>query len=432
MKFRIWAISCLICLFVAQSVAVSPAANQTGAKGKPSDFYKDIELFTDALSTIQLDYVEEKSSKDLIYGALKGMLQSLDPHSQFMDPDTYNEMKIETEGEFGGLGIEITIQDNLLTVIAPIDGTPAEKAGLKSGDHIVKINGEMTRDITLIDAVKKLRGKPKTEVILTILRENEEKLLDITVMRDIIKIKSVKGARIIEKGIGYVRLAEFQENTPKELEQALQGLEKEGIKGLILDLRNNPGGLLNTAVEVTDDFVPKGEMIVYTKGRRKEQEIEFRATGKHSHQKYPLVVLINGGSASGSEILAGAIQDHRRGIILGTKSFGKGSVQTVIPLKDGSALRLTTSKYFTPKGRSIHGEGIKPDVVVELEESKAKKEKEKNPDIFEKLEKEEKKDKGKEKDTAEKKTDKEEGLDNQLLRAMDLIKGINVYREEGN
>ncbi|MBI4437239.1 MAG: S41 family peptidase [Candidatus Omnitrophica bacterium] len=437
MKFRIFGTLLLISLFVAQSVSLSPAANPAKAKSvKASDFYKDIELFTDALSIIQLDYVEEKNSKDLIYGALKGMLQSLDPHSQFMDPDTYNEMKIETEGEFGGLGIEITIQESLLTIITPIDDTPADRAGLKAGDRIVKIGGELTRDITLLEAVKKLRGKPGTEVTLTILRENEERLLEIIVVRDVIKIKSIKEARMVEKGIGYVRLSEFQENTPKDLEQALVSLEKEGMQGLILDLRNNPGGLLNTAVAVADGFVPKGELIVYTKGRKKDQDIEFRGRGKYSHAGYPLVVLINGGSASGSEILAGAIQDHKRGILLGTKSFGKGSVQTVIPLKDGSALRLTTSKYFTPKGRLIHGEGIVPDVAVEFEEKKPSPEpkKEKNLDVFEKIEKEEKKDKEKEtaeKDKKDEKKKEEKPLDNQLLRAIDLLKGINVYRTMG-
>jgi len=299
----------------------------------------------------------------------------------------------------------------------------------------------LTREITLLEAVKKLRGKPGTEVVLTILRENEEKLMEVTVVRDVIKIKSIKEARMVEKGIGYVRLSEFQENTPKDLEQALAALEKEGMQGLILDLRNNPGGLLNTAVAAADGFVPKGELIVYTKGRKKDQDIEFRARGKYSHAGYPLVVLINGGSASGAEILAGAIQDHKRGILLGTKSFGKGSVQTVIPLKDGSALRLTTSKYFTPKGRMIHGEGIVPDVVVEFEERKSPAEvkKEKNMDVFEKIEQSEKKDKEKEATDKDKDKDKKEGkkkeekpLDNQLLRAIDLIKGINVYRTMGS
>lgn len=431
----------LFLIFLATTLSLSPAENKKAEKEKTSNFYEDIELFTDTLSIIQLDYVEEKKSKDLIYGALKGMLQSLDPHSQFMDPDTYNEVKIETGGEFGGLGIEITIQDGLLTIITPVDDTPAFRAGLQAGDRIVKIDGELTRDITLLEAVKKLRGKPGTEVTLSILRENEEKLIDVAVVRDVIKIKSIKGVEMVEEGIGYIRLTEFQEHTPQDLDRALKQLEKEGIKGLILDLRNNPGGLLNTAVAVAEHFVPKGELIVYTEGRKKDQNISFRARGRYPLLPYPLVVLINGGSASGSEILAGAIQDHRRGIVLGTKSFGKGSVQTVIPLKDGSAVRLTTSKYFTPKGRLIHEKGIVPDVVVELEKktSSDEKEKEKGEAIFEKILEEEKKvkePKKEERSVKEKKEEKKEEKkqekkqrDNQLLRAIDLIKGINVYRE---
>lgn len=433
----------LLSIFVWVSVAPRAAEDTTKEKGKTSNFYEDIELFTDALSVIQLDYVEEKKSKDLIYGALKGMLQSLDPHSQFMNPDTYNEVKIETEGEFGGLGIEITIKDGLLTIITPIDDTPAYRAGLKAGDRIVKISGEITRDITLLDAVKKLRGKPGTEVVLSILREDEEKIVEVTVTRDLIKIKSIKESEMVAEGTGYIRLSEFQENTPKDMDQALKKLEKEGLKGLILDLRNNPGGLLNTAVAVADRFVPKGELIVYTKGRKQDQNIEFRGRGKYPPVTYPVVVLINGGSASGSEILAGAIQDHKRGILLGTKTFGKGSVQTVIPLKDGSAIRLTTSKYFTPLGRLIHEKGIEPDVVVELVESKETSSKEKDEEIFDKIVEEEKKEKETkklEKDGTKKEEKKEEKgeekpkkvLDNQLLRAIDLIKGINVYRTFGS
>ena len=414
----------------------------TQAKGE-DNLYRDLEIFTDALSIVKSDYVEEKPSKEMIYGALRGLLSSLDPHSQFMDPDTYNEVKIETEGAFGGLGIEITIQDGLLTVVSPIDDTPAYRAGFKAKDHIVKIDGELTRDITLLQAVKKMRGKPGTSVQLTILREGEEKLLDFTLVRNIIRIKSIKGVRIIEEGIGYVRLSEFQENTEKDFEQALEDLEKKQMKGLILDLRNNPGGLLNTAVEVAEAFVPKGEMIVYTKGRIKDQDLEFRSRARHPHSGYPLVVLVNGGSASGSEIVAGAIQDHKLGILLGTKTFGKGSVQTVIPLRDGSALRLTTSKYFTPSGRVIHEKGIVPDLVVPLEEKKEEdKEEKKKTDVFEKLEKEEKvlkkpdqaKEEPKPKEESKKEEPKEEEkkevLDNQLQRAVDLIKGINLYQSK--
>jgi carboxyl-terminal processing protease len=378
------------------------------------NFYEEIELFADTLAIIRSEYVDETKMKDLIYGALEGMLSSLDPYSQFMDPDTYNEVKVETEGEFGGLGIEITIKDGMLMIITPLDDTPAYKAGLKAGDRIVKIDDKLTKNITLLEAVKKLRGKPGTEVKLTIMREGEKELLDFTIKRGIIKIKSIKEARILEDNIGYIRIAEFQENTPQDLEKALLDLEKQHMEGLILDLRNNPGGLLDVAVKVVDKFIDKGKVVVTTQGRIKSQNLEFKSHFS-PHPHYPLVVLVNGGSASGSEIVAGAIQDHKRGILLGTKTFGKGSVQTIIPLKDGSALRLTTSKYFTPKGRAIHEKGIIPDVVVELREEKIVKKEKRN--IFEDIEKNKLKEKK-----------KEIVYDNQLNRALDLLKGIRAYQ----
>lgn len=388
---------------------------------KSDDLYKELELFSDAVSIIRSDYVEEAASKDLIYGAMKGMLSSLDPYSQFMDPDTYNEMKIETEGEFGGIGIEITIKDNLLTIISPIDDTPAHKVGLKAGDKIVKINGEITRDFTLIEAVKKLRGKPGTDVAVTVLREVEKRLLDFTITRSIIKLESIKRSEVIGSDIGYIRLVEFQEKTGRDLERSLRKLEKKNIKGLILDLRNNPGGLLDAAVDTAEKFLEKDKVIVSTKGRVEDQNFIFKSKNRNKHLDYPLVVLVNGGSASGSEIVAGAIQDHKRGIILGTKSFGKGSVQTVIPLSDGSAVRLTTSKYFTPDGRTIHDEGIVPDIVVEYRETEEVEEKSKDLQVFDEL-LEDKKDK----ESKEKKT---KAYDNQILSAVDVLKGIIIYNE---
>ncbi|MFH1246062.1 MAG: S41 family peptidase [Candidatus Omnitrophota bacterium] len=414
---------------------------QEGAASE-DDFYEEIELFTDALTLIRSEYVEDAKYKDLIYGALKGMLVSLDPYSQFLDPDDYKEVKVETEGEFGGLGIQIAIKDGLLTVISPIDDTPAFRAGLKAGDRIVKIEGELTRDITLIDAVKKLRGTPGTKVSITILREGTEKLMDFTISRDIIKIKSIRYAKLFEDKIGYIRISEFQERTPQQLEEALNQLEELGMEGLLLDLRNNPGGLLDSAVRVTEKFIPAGEIIVSTHGRFTKQDMVFRSAKKSKHRTYPLIVLISKGSASGSEIVAGAIQDYKRGILLGTQSFGKGSVQTVVPLRDGSALRLTTSKYFTPSGRCIHGKGITPDVVVEFEEKEAVKEEKdaKAEGIFEQIEK-----KQEVKQEESKKEDKKEDLsqktevslqdfmtelgyyDNQLVRASDLLKGIKLY-----
>jgi carboxyl-terminal processing protease len=402
---------------------ISLAEKQEQQKQKADDLYKELELFSDAVSIIRADYVEEKKSKELIYGALKGMLASLDPYSQFMDPDTYNEMKVETEGEFGGIGIEITLKDDLLTIISPIDDTPAYKAGLKAGDKIVKIDGSVTKDLTLIDAVKKLRGKPGTDVNIIILRESEKKLMEFTITRSIIKIASIKKAEMLESGIGYIRLAEFQENTPRDLSDALKKLEAENLKGLVLDLRNNPGGLLDVAVDVAGKFLEEGKGVVSTKGRVETQNLEFKSKNKNNHLNYPIAVLINGGSASASEIVAGALQDHKRALIIGTKSFGKGSVQTVVPMSDGSAVRLTTSKYFTPKGRSIHGEGIMPDIVIEYEERSPKdKEVDKETVLLEKLM--EKKEKT-EQEKAEEKKKKE--LDNQLLRALDVLKGIVIY-----
>jgi carboxyl-terminal processing protease len=355
------------------------------------------------------------------------MLSALDPHSQFMDPDTYNELKVDTEGKFGGLGIEITVKDGLLTVITPIEDTPAWKAGIKANDRIVKINNELTRDITLTDAVKKMRGKAGEAVNLTILRESEKKILEFKIVRDIIKIKDIKEARILEDGIGYIRLVEFRENTPQDIDVVLEKLKKEGMNAFILDLRNNPGGLLDVAVKVAERFVEKGKLVVYTKGRKLSQNLEFISRYAQPILDLPMVVLVNEGSASGSEIVAGTLQDYKRAIVLGTKTFGKGSVQTVIPLGDGSALRLTTSKYFTPLGREIHGKGIMPDIVVEEgkvePETQEELKTEKPQDIFEEIEKKEK-------------TVPQEGLkyksDNQLSRAIDVLRAVKIYKGMAN
>ena len=399
----------------------------------PDDIYKELELFSDTVSIIRSDYVEEPKSKDLIYGALKGMLSALDPYSQFMDPDTYNEMKVETEGEFGGIGIEITIKDDLLTIISPIDGTPAYKVGLKAGDKIVKINGKITRDLTLIESVKILRGKPGTDVEVTVLREKERKLLDFTITRSIIKLESIKRSEIIKDDIGYVRLVEFQEKTKRDMEMSLRKLEKQGMKGLILDLRNNPGGLLNSAVEVSDKFLEEDKVIVSTKGRVESQNFIFKSKGLKKHLTYPMVILINGGSASASEIVAGAMKDHKRGIIMGTKSFGKGSVQTVVPLSDGSAVRLTTSKYFTPSGKPIREDGITPDIIVEYKEPEKLQEGNKE-EIFDELLEEKKPQEVKKPDKKEKKDklikEEKKEYDNQILSAVDVLKGIIIYGEK--
>ncbi|MFA6129800.1 MAG: S41 family peptidase [Candidatus Omnitrophota bacterium] len=412
-------------LLVVLLFAGLTGAYSSNKKKNQDDLYRQVELFSDTLAIINNEYAEETKPKDLIYGALKGMLASLDPHSQFMDPETYNELKVDTEGKFGGLGIEITIKDGLLTVITPIEDTPAWKAGIKANDHIVKINAELTREMTLIDAVKRMRGKPGEVVNLTILRDSEKKLMDFKIIRDIIKIKDVKQARILEDSIGYIRLAEFRENTLRELNNALSSLSKQNMKALIIDLRNNPGGLLDVAVKVAGRFIPADKMIAYTKGRKQGQNFEFFSSDRNAIVDLPMVILINEGSASGSEIVAGVLQDYKRAIIIGNKSFGKGSVQTVIPLGDGSALRLTTSHYFTPSGKIIHGKGITPDILVEAKESgdnKLEKETSKSDEIFKEIEPGAKKNKAPE-DAFDYKNDL------QIMRAINTLEAIELYKK---
>ncbi len=412
--------------FVVKGICGQEALHgpQTKAVKPKEDLYVQMELFADSLSVIQSDYVVDVDTKKLIYGALKGMLASLDDYSQFMEPSEYNEIKVESKGEFGGIGIEMNLKDGILTVISPISGSPADKAGVMAGDRIIKVNGKITKKMTMDDAVKELRGEPGTMVGLTLWREKEERIVDVSIKRDIIKIESINEADLLEDKIGYIRLIEFQENTPRDLEEAVARLKKEGMDSLIFDLRNNPGGLLDVAIAVSEKFLQKGSLIVSTKSRVASQNVEFRAKNEKPYTDFPMVILVNEGSASASEIAAGAIQDNRRGIVAGTKTYGKGSVQTVMPLKDGSALRLTTASYLTPSGRSISGEGIIPDVFVEQvqyqEEPKAKKE-----DIFKKLEtKSEEKKEGK-----EPRVKKEKVRDYQLERAIDIIKGIKAYKK---
>lgn len=416
-KIIIGLITCLG-VFVFVSLGVSGIQQK-----KKEELYRQVRLLSDALAIIEMEYVEEVQPKDLIYGALRGMLSTLDQHSQFLDPQAYNELKADTEGKFGGLGIEITMSDGLLTVVTPIEDTPAWKAGIKPADKIIKINGELTRDMLLADAVRRLRGKPGEAVNITIWREAEKKIQEFKIVRDIIKVKDIKEARILEEGIGYIRLVEFRQNTPEDLDKELERLRQEGMNALILDLRNNPGGLLEVAVKVVEKFTEKGKLVVYIKGRKESESKQFLSCFNQPYLDLPLVVLINEGSASGSEIVAGALQDYRRAIIVGVKSFGKGSVQTVIPLSDGSGLRLTTSKYFTPNGRQISKKGIIPDISVEegrIEFSGASKieMKDKKEEIFEQIEeKREERDKG-----------QEYKSDNQLMRAVDLLKAIKIYK----
>lgn len=350
--------------------APTPAALPTPAasvdEAESAGIYKNLELFASVIEIVRKHYIKEMQPQELIYGALHGLLGSLDPYSQFMEPKDYKEMKVETKGEFGGLGIEITVRDGILTVITPIEDTPASRAGLQPGDKIVKIAEETTKNITVNQAVEKLRGKPGTSVHLTILRAGEKEFLEFDLVRDVIQIVSVKETRMLPDSIGYVRLAQFQEKTAEEFARALETIEKENPRGFILDLRYNPGGLLSSAIAVADCFLPAGKVIVQTVGREDRVEMEVKATGGKKFPEVPMVVLINEGSASGSEIVAGALRDNQRAVLVGVKSFGKGSVQSVLPLRDNSAIRLTTGHYYTASHRKIQDEGIPPDIEVEM------------------------------------------------------------------
>lgn len=328
--------------------------------------YESLKVFTEVLSLVESNYVESVDPSELVEGAIGGLMRELDPHSSYMPPDLYNEMEVETEGSFGGLGIEITIRDHKLTVVSPIEGTPADRAGIKEGDVIVKVDGESTSKMTLFDAVKKMRGPKGTSVTISIMRQDFAEPNDYTIVRDIIKIKSVT-SKMLEDGIGYVRIRRFQKSTGRELKEAMAALGEDELKGMVLDLRKNPGGLLDQAIAVSDVFLDTGRVIVSTKGRLKNQNVEFRARAPADETAFPMVVLVNAGSASASEIVAGSLQDHHRAVILGMQTFGKGSVQTIFPLSDGSGLRVTTARYYTPSGRVIQGTGIDPDIVVAAE-----------------------------------------------------------------
>ncbi|HYB53940.1 MAG TPA: S41 family peptidase [Thermoanaerobaculia bacterium] len=329
------------------------------------DTYENIEVFTNVLALVQKNYVDQVSTRQLIDGAITGMLNALDPHSAYLPPELYKELQVDTRGSFGGLGIEITTRNNVLTVVSPIEDTPAYRSGVKSGDQIIKIEDEFTRDMPLVEAVKKMRGPKGTKIRITLRREGVPNLIDLTLTREVIKIQSVK-ARLLEHGYGYVRLTQFQERTDDDLERALAKLEQENggpLSGLVLDLRNNPGGLLTQAIKVADEFIDSG-LVVYTDGRLDNQKQKYFAHKAGTHGEFPMIVLVNGGSASASEIVAGALQDHKRATLVGTRSFGKGSVQTIMPLGQEGALRLTTARYYTPSGRSIQAKGIEPDYKV--------------------------------------------------------------------
>jgi carboxyl-terminal processing protease len=325
----------------------------------------ELRTFSEVFGKIKDDYVEPVRDRDLLENAVRGMLAGLDPHSTYLDQDAYRELQLGTTGEFGGLGIEVSMEGGFVKVIAPIDDTPAQRAGVQAGDLIIRIDDTPVKGMTLGDAVKRMRGKPGTEIVLTIVREGQEKPLRITLTRAVIQVKSVK-SRLLEKGYGYVRVTQFQNHTTDDLRKAIGELRNKSggsLEGMVLDLRNNPGGVLSEAVGVADTFLTGG-LIVYTKGRVDEAQLKFKASPPDWLKGAPIVVLVNGGSASASEIVAGALQDQHRAVILGTKTFGKGSVQTIFPMTNGSALKLTTALYYTPKGRSIQAEGIEPDIRV--------------------------------------------------------------------
>jgi carboxyl-terminal processing protease len=404
------------------------------------DTYENIEVFTNVLALVQKNYVDPVSTKQLIEGAITGMLAALDPHSAYLPPDLYKELQVDTRGSFGGLGIEITTKNNVLTVVSPIEDTPAYRAGIKTGDQIIKIEDEFTKDMPLVEAVKKMRGPKGTKIHLSLRREGVPNFIEYTLTREVIKIQSVK-SRMLEKNYGYVRITQFQERTDDDLERALSNLEHDNggpVSGLILDLRNNPGGLLTQAVKVADEFVDSG-LVVYTDGRLESQKQKYFAH-KGGHTDFPMIVLVNGGSASASEIVAGCLQDHKRALVLGTQTFGKGSVQTILPLDESAAIRLTTARYYTPNGRSIQATGITPDVIVDTTPITQAKAEGGFPAIREQNLPRHFEEKGKSAPGNETKSIQEEreemppakegelGKDPQLDRALELLKSWNVFK----
>nr|WP_320116455.1 S41 family peptidase [uncultured Desulfuromonas sp.] len=367
MRLHFATLLCL-CFLLTAPISVSAQADTPDAveeTAEPISAYEHLDQFIDVLTLVQKNYVEQPAMDQLMSGAIKGMLSELDPHSAYMPPKMFEEMQIETMGEFNGLGVEITVKDHLITVIAPIADTPADRAGIRAGDTIVEIDGTLTKDMSIMDAINQMRGPRGSEITLGIMRHGETAPLSFTLTRETIRVDSIR-QRLFEPAIGYVRISQFQQRTAQEFKQALKALYNQAgpLQGLLIDLRNNPGGLLDQAVQVCDLFLSSGK-IVSTEGRSKADNFTYNATAAGTQPGYPIVVLINEGSASASEIVAGALQDHKRAVILGTGSFGKGSVQSIIPLADHSGLRLTTAYYYTPNGTSIQARGIVPDVSVE-------------------------------------------------------------------
>jgi carboxyl-terminal processing protease len=437
-----------LCVALAVPLAVLPAAGQNGTPDSDNDTYRQLKLFGDVFERVRADYVEEVTDKELIESAINGMLTSLDPHSAFLNADSFKDMQVQTKGEFGGLGIEVTMENGFVKVVSPIDDTPAYGAGLQAGDFVTHLDGEPVLGLTLAEAVDRMRGKVGTDITLTIRRAEQEPF-DVTITRDIIKIQSVRSR--LEGNIGYLRITTFNEQTFPGLERELNDLREQAngeLRGLILDLRNNPGGLLDQAIAVSDAFLDRGE-IVSTRGRDESDSQRWNARDGDLAEDLPIVVLINAGSASASEIVAGALQDRRRAILMGTKSFGKGSVQTIIPVQGQSAIRLTTARYYTPSGRSIQAKGIEPDIVVEQAtiETNGQRRLRREADLrgaLENPEGESQEDGAEQPETQEAPEEgvDEEGVDEdaeaegeqpitdyQLSRALDLLRGLNLYNQ---
>jgi len=433
-----YALILLLGVFVGVGVTLERAvqAERTAAKQADQPLPIDeLRTFTEVFSRIKADYVEPVEDKKLLRDAIQGMLAGLDPHSSFLDPEGFKELRVGTEGEFGGLGIEVTMEDGFVKVVSPIEDTPAARAGLKTGDLIIRLDSKAVKGMALNDAVKQMRGKPGSDIVLTVVREGQPKPLTFTLTRAIIKVQSIK-QRMLENGFGYVRITQFQANTGDGLKDALAKLKlqnKGNLTGLVLDLRNNPGGVLNAAVAVSDAFLTSG-LIVYTEGRVADAELKFSATPADLINGAPMVVLVNGGSASASEIVAGALQDHKRAVIMGTKTFGKGSVQTILPMSGGSALKITTARYYTPNGRSIQATGILPDVVTEeakvtKRDKAAGEETLKEADLPGHIEGKGKEKPGAKKDIPSVKLETA-GEDYQLQEALNLLKGISIFRSQ--
>ena len=397
---------------------------------------EELRTFSDVFGRIKNDYVVDVDDKELIENAIRGMLSGLDPHSAYLDAEQFTELQVGTTGQFGGLGIEVGMEDGFVKVIAPIDDTPAQRAGVQAGDLVIRLDDTPVKGMTLNDAVKIMRGKPGSSIVLTIVREGLDKPIKISITRDIIKVKSVR-ARMLDPGYGYLRISQFQSKTADYMVDAIDDLKKENkgaLKGLILDLRNNPGGVLNGAVAVSDAFLTKG-MIVYTEGRIADSRLRFNATPDDVIDGAPLVVLVNQGSASASEIVAGALQDHKRAIIIGAKTFGKGSVQTILPLSSDSALKLTTARYYTPSGRSIQAEGITPDIVlepIEVAQVETNIEPLKEADLTHHLENGNGDKPAKDKESGKDDSSKGESLvkdDYMLYEALNLLKGLVILQD---